>query len=415
MDVDAALRAGARAAVPGGSRSRTGHALIGFEVVLAFVLLVAVGVLLQSLVRLGRVQPGFRTDHLLTAKIALPDRAYPSPIAIATFQEKLAAGLSSIPGVRAASAVFPLPMSGALTTTSFNLADRPLPPGRQPTAVTRLVGADYFQTMGIPLARGRFFADTDRLQSPPVVIVNERFVQEYFPDQNPIGRQMTTGWTVGTQAPQVREVVGIVGNAKRLSLRDEFVPEMYVPLSQVPYPAVAILVRTETLAPTAVADAVRREVSRLDPEIPLTAVRPFEEYRVGSLAGARFNVLLLSTFAAVALALTAVGIYGVIAHTVAARTRELGVRLALGAHPPTLVREIVWNTMTVVGVSIAVGVAAALACVRLMRGLLFGTGPSDPATFALTILLIVGVALLASGIPARRVSAVDPMVALRVD
>jgi len=380
VDVEATLRANARAAVPGGSRSRTGHALIGCEVALAVVLLVASGVLLRSLVSLTHVNPGFETDHVLTARITLPDSAYPTPAAIAAFHDRLESGLASLPGVGAASAVFPLPMSGALTTTSFDLADHPLPPGRQPVSVTRLVGADYFRTMGIPLMRGRSFTAADRLSSPPVVVVNERFAQQYFSELNPIGRRMTSGWSVGQQPPQVREIVGVVGNAKHLSLRDDFVPEIYVPLSQVPYPTVTLLVRTEDSTQTAIAEAVRGELSRLDPKLPLTAVRAFDEYRVGSLAGARFNVLLLSMFAAVALTLTAVGIYGVIAHAVSARTRELGVRLALGARPSALVREIVWTTMRTVAISVGIGLVAAVVCVRLMHGLLFGIESWDPAT-----------------------------------
>ena len=415
VDVEATLRANARAAVQVGSRSRAGHALIVFEVALALVLLVAAGVLFRSLVSLARVNPGFETDHLLSARIALPDSAYPTPFAIAAFHDRLESGLASLPGVRSASAVFPLPLSGALTTTSFDLADHPLPSGGQPTSVTRLVGADYFRTMGIPLMRGRYFTHADRLESRPVVVINERFAQQYFSGLNPIGRRMTPGWSVGRQHPQVREIVGVVGNAKHLSLRDEFVPELYVPLSQVPYPTVALLVRTEDSTPTAIAEAVRGELSRLDPKIPLTAVRAFDEYRVGSLAGARFNVLLLSMFAAVALTLTAVGIYGVIAYAVSARTRELGVRLALGARPSALVGEIVWNTMRIVGISLGVGLVAAVIAVRLMHRLLFGIEPWDPATLVVTIVLLGGVALLASAIPARRAAAVDPMLALRAD
>ena len=415
VDVEQTLRASARGAVTGGTRSRSGAALIACEVALAFVLLVAAGVLLKSLIRLGGVQSGLQADHLLTGRIALPDAAYRNPGDIAAFHERLADALGRLPGVTSASAVFPLPMSGALTTTNFDLADHPLPAGRQPTAVTRLTGADYFQTMGIPLMRGRFFARSDRLQSPPVVIVNERFAQRYFPGRDPIGRRMTTGWAVGNQPPQAREIVGVVGNARHLSLREDFVPEFYVPIAQVPFPVATILVRTGSASPETVTGAVRKALSQLDPAIPLAAVRPFGEYRAGSLAGARFNVLLLSIFAAVALVLTAVGIYGVIAYSVAARTREIGLRLALGAHPSSIVLHVVSQLMRLVAVGLGVGVAGAFACVRLMQGILFGIGAWEPLTFLATVALLLAVAFVASAIPARFAASYDPMSALRAE
>jgi putative ABC transport system permease protein len=230
-----------------------------------------------------------------------------------------------------------------------------------------------------------------------------------------VGRRITPGWTVGTQPPQVREIVGVVGNARHLSLREDFVPEIYVPIAQVPYPTATILVRTERVTPDSVADAVRKALSRIDPQIPLNAVQVFDEYRAGSLAGARFNVLLLSIFAVVALALTAVGIYGVIAYSVAGRTREIGVRLALGARPSAIVATFLGQMMRLVAVSIGIGVVAAVGCVRLMRGLLFGIGAWDPLTFVATVALLVAVALLASVIPARRAASFDPVTALRAD
>jgi putative ABC transport system permease protein len=415
VDVDRALRANARGAVPGGSHSRTGHALVMFQVALALVLLVAAGALLQSLIRLGQVPSGFQTDHLLTARIALPDAGYARPSDIATFHERLLAQLGALPGVRSASVVFPLPMSGALTTTSFDLADHPLPPGRQPTSVTRLTGADYFQTMGLPLMRGRYFAQSDGLQSTPVVIVNERFAQQHFPGRDPVGRRMTPGWTVANQPAQVREIVGVVGNARHLSLREDFVPEIYVPIAQVPYPVATVLVRTDTSSPETMVGAVRKALERIDPEVPLTAVRTFDDYREGSLAGARFNVFLLSIFATVALALTAVGIYGVIAFSVTALTREIGVRMALGARPSSIVGRVVWQMMRLVGLSIGVGVIGALACVQLMQSILFDIGAWESVTVLSAVVVLIVVALLASVVPARRAALVDPLAALRAD
>ena len=213
----------------------------------------------------------------------------------------------------------------------------------------------------------------------------------------------------------MREIVGVVGNARHLSLREDFVPEFYVPIAQVPYPIATLLVRTERASPETITGGVRKALSQLDPEIPLTAVRAFGEYRAGSLAGARFNVLLLSLFAAVALALTAVGIYGVIAYSVAARTREIGVRLALGAHPSSIVLQVVSQLMRLVAVSLGIGAVGAVASVRLMQGILFGIGAWEPLTFLATVALLLVVALVASVIPARRAASFDPMTALRAD
>ena len=182
-------------------------------------------------------------------------------------------------------------MSGALTMTHFDRAEHPLPENEQPASYARLTGADYFQTMGIPLVHGRFFADTDRLTSKQVVIINERFAQKYFPNQDAVGKQMKPLWAVGDQPPQMREIVGVVGNAKHLSLQEDFAPEMYLPIAQIPFPTGTILLRTETSNPATIADTLRAELAHVDSNLPLTAVRMFDEYRASSLAGPRFNAL----------------------------------------------------------------------------------------------------------------------------
>jgi putative ABC transport system permease protein len=371
--------------------------------------------LLKSFARLGRVQPGLQTDRLLTARVTLPDIAYPRPANITAFYEQLIARLRVSPGVRAASITFPLPMSGSLTMTHFDLAEHPLPENQQPASFTRVTGVDYFQTMGIPLVRGRFFADTDRLDSKPVVIINERFAQKYSPGQDPVGKQMKPLWAVGDQPPQMREIVGVVGNAKHLSLQEDFAPEMYLPVAQIPCASATILLRTETSNPATMANTLRAELAHVDPNLPLTAVRVFDEYRAGSLAGPRFNALLLSIFATVALLLTAVGIYGVIAYSVSQRTGEIGIRMALGALPSSIFRLVVGKAMMLVAVSIGIGFLGALACARLMTSLLYGVGAWDPPTFILIAALIAAVAFLASWLPARRASRVDPIQALRTE
>jgi putative ABC transport system permease protein len=413
IDLSSSLKACARGSIAGKQRTRIGHALVVIEVALALILLTGAGLLLKSFARLGHVQAGLRTERVLTARVTLPDAAYRNPQSIAGFYEQLVARLRVVSGVRNASITFPLPMSGSLTTTHFDLAEHPLPENQQPASFTRLIGADYFQTMGIPLIRGRFFADTDRLESKPVVIINERFAQKYFPGQDPVGKQMKPLWPVGDHLPQMREIVGVVGNTKHLSLQEDFAPEMYMPIAQVPFPSATVLLRTETSNPATMTNTLRAELAHIDPNLPLTAVRVFDEYRVGSLAGPRFNALILSIFAGVALVLTAIGIYGVIAYSVSQRTAEIGVRMALGALPSSIFRLVVGQGMTLVAISIAIGLLGAFACARLMSSLLFGVGAWDPTTFVSITALIAAVAFFACWLPARRAMRVDPIQALR--
>ena len=415
IDLNSSLKASARGSNTAGQRSRIGRALVVAEIGLALILLVGAGLLLKSFARLSQVQPGLQTERLLTARVTLPNIAYPRPENIAGFYEQLIARVRVLPGVRSASVTFPLPMSGSLTMTHFDLAEHPLPENEQPASYTRLTGADYFKTMGISLVRGRFFADTDRLESRQVVIINERFAQKYFPGQDPVGKQMKPLWAVGEQTPQMREIVGVVGNAKHLSLQEDFVPEMYLPVAQIPHPTGTILVRTETSNPATIANTLRTELAQVDPNLPLTAVRVFDEYRAASLAGPRFNALLLSIFAVVALLLTTIGIYGVIAYSVSQRTGEIGLRMALGAQRASIFRLVVGQSMTLVAISIGIGLLGALACTRLMTSLLYAVGAWDPATFISIAALIATVAFLASWLPARRAARLNPLEALRAE
>jgi putative ABC transport system permease protein len=230
-----------------------------------------------------------------------------------------------------------------------------------------------------------------------------------------VGKQMTVAWQVGDQPAQMREIVGVVGNAKYLSLQDDFAPEIYLPVAQLPYPTATILLRTETSNPATMANTLRAELAHIDPNLPITDVRVFDEYRARSLAGARFNALLLSIFAGVALILTAVGLYGVIAYSVSQRTGEIGIRMALGALPSSILRLIVGQNMILVLIGIGIGLLGALACTRLMRSLLFAVGAWDPTTFVSITALIAVVAFFACWLPVRRATHVDPVQALRAE
>jgi putative ABC transport system permease protein len=413
LELSQSLKANAGGSIGGGQRARLGRSLVVIEIALTLILLISAGLLLQSFARLGKVQSGLQTEQLLTARVTLPPIAYSNANEIARFYEQLIARLRVLPGVRAASTVLPLPLSGSISTTQFDLPEHPLPENEQPISTTRLIGFDYFQTVGMPLLRGRFFADSDRLGSKPVTIVNERFVQKYLRGQDPVGKQIRPGWSVTDQPPQMREIVGVVGNAKNVSLRDEFEPEVYLPVTQVPWPVATILLRTETSNPAAMVKTLRSELDRIDPGLPFTDVRVFDEYRAGSLAGARFNAVLLSIFGAVALILTSVGIYGVIAYSVSQRTGEIGIRMALGALPSSIFRLVVGQGMTLVLISIGIGLLGALACTRVMNSLLFGVTAWDPITFVSIATLIAAVAFLACWLPARRAARINPIEALR--
>ena len=299
--------------------------------------------------------------------------------------------------------------------TSFDVEERPLPQGQRPGAPVRIIATDYFKTMGIPLRQGRVFDQTDQFESAPVVIVNERFANKFFPGQNVVGKRIMPGFAADDKGEKMREIVGVVGNVKHLALKNEDSPEMYLPRTQIPFNIMSIVVRTNVSNPNALTNSLRKELAALDATIPLTSVRVFDEYVSRSLARPRFNALLLSIFAGTALLLTAIGIYGVMAYTVSQRTNEIGIRIALGAGKNSIFRLVVGHAMTLVGISLVIGVFGALALTRLLNSLLFGVGATDPVTFVAIVLLVSAVAFIAAWVPARRATRVDPIIALRAE
>jgi predicted permease len=415
VDLNSSLKSGSRTGSAGEGKGRVRNALIIVEVALALVLLISAGLLIQSFARLGRVQPGLRTERLLTARIGLPDVGYPKNENIIAFFDQFLPRVRAIPGVESASTIVPLPLSGSNMVTSFDKADSPLPQGQRNAAPVRIIALDYFKTMGIPVRQGRVFDERDRYESTPVVIVNERFAQKYFPGENVIGKRIMPGFAADDSGEKMREIVGIVGNVKHLSLKNEDSPEMYLPVTQIPFQVMSLVIRTSVSNPNAITNSLRKELAAMDATIPLTSVRVFDEYISRSLARPRFNTLLLSIFAGTALILTAIGIYGVLAYSVAQRTSEIGIRIALGAGKSSIFRLIVGQAMTLVGISLVLGVAGAFAATRLLNSLLFGVGASDPGTFAGIVLLVSAVAFVAAWVPARRATRVDPIIALRAE
>jgi len=385
------------------------------EIALALILLVCAGLLIQTFARLGRVQTGLQTENLFTARINLPDAAYPRPANLNAFFDQLLPKIRGIPGVNSASIIVPLPLTGSNITTDFDMAEHPLPEGQRNDAPMRITGSDYFETMGIPLLQGRVFKETDKFDSLPVVIVNERFVQKFFPGQNVVGKRIQPGWSVGDDKPKMREIVGVVGNVRHLSLQKDFTPEMYVPATQIPINFIWIVARTSLSNPAALTTAVREQVASLDRDVPLTQVRVFNEYMSRTLAKPRFNALLLSIFAGTALLLTAIGIYGVLAYSVSQRTNEIGIRIALGAAQSNIFRLVVGEAMLLVAISMAIGLLGAFMATHFLSSLLYGVAAWDPITFASIATLIAAVAFLACWLPARRAARVDPVTALRAE
>ena len=415
VDLNTALKSGTRGAGGSEGKHRMRNALVMTEVALALILLICASLLIQSFARLGRVDTGMRTERLFTARVGLPGAAYPKAESIISFFDRLMPRIRAIPGVESATTVWPLPLSGSNNVSSFDMEDHPLPEGQQPDSPMRIVGSGYFKTMGIPVRQGRGFEETDQLKSLPVVVVNEQFVQKFYPGQNAIGKRINPGWAIGDEKSQMRTIVGVVGNVKHRTLDMKFTPEVYLCASQIPMDSMSIVARTSVSNPAAITSAVRKELAEVDRNIPLVRVRVYEEYLTRALARPRFNAMLLSIFAGTALLLTAIGIYGVMAYSVSQRTNEIGIRIALGAGKNSIFRLVVGQAMTLVAISLVAGLLGAFAATRLLNSLLFGIGASDPLTFFAIMLLVSIVAFLAAWLPARRAMRVNPITALRAE
>jgi putative ABC transport system permease protein len=387
-------------------------ALVVVEIVLALVLLTAGGLLVQSFLRLQQVKPGFDPHNLLTARVLLPDAAYPKPIQAAAFYQKLLARVSTLPGVRSASAAMPMPLSGNEIVLDFQIEERPVPQGQSPQTHFCIVALDYFRTMRIPLLKGRDFTERDDTNAPAVAIVTESFAREFFPGQNAIGKRITPAGSPDPNPPPVREIVGIVADMKFRGLRSPATPEVYVPHAQFAIGRLGVIARTEN-EPLSLLPALRSAVAEFDKDVPVYNPKTMEQYLASSVAQPRLNAMLVGLFSAVALVLSAAGIYGVMSYSVTQRTQEIGIRLALGAQRHDVLRLIVGQGVKLIALGVAVGLIAAFLATRLLAGLLYGVETTDLPTMTGVALLLALVAALACWLPARRASALDPMIALR--
>src|SRR5262245_21602404 len=399
--------------VGGGVRSqRLRNSLVVLEVALALVLLVCAGLLIRSFARLQGVDPGFNARNVLTMWVSLPGRKYDNDQKRINFFRQAVAQMQSLPGVESAGAVSFLPFAAPHAGTGVEIEGRPkLPPGQGLNTGVLVSDLNYFRTMRIPLKRGRLFTDQEAAEMRHVVVINESFARVNFPGEDPLGKRVVIEMKDDNQPC---EIIGVVGDSKHMNLDSEVKPMSYWPHPELTYSAMTFVVRTQG-EPTVVAGAAQNVIRSLDPEQPVADVRTMESLIGSSVARARFNTLMLTIFALVALLLAGVGIYGVIAYSVAQRTHEIGVRMALGARGIDVLRLVVRRGMMLALGGVAVGVAGSIALTRLMKTLLFNVSETDPLTFVGIPLLLALVALLACLIPARRAAKVDPMVALRCE
>jgi len=418
IDLTTSLKEGARGATDGATGRRLRSALVVAEVALALVLLAGAGLLTKSFWRLRQVDPGFDPRNVLTLRLSLDGYKYKTPAEWADWFRRLQERLQTIPGVRGASVVMPVPLHGLKLfdglTFPFEIEGRPMEKSERPRIGGYDIQPGYFRTLGIRLVAGRDFTPRDDAQAPPVVIINEEFARRYFPNENPLGHRLRIDSSLDAAPPPMREVVGVVGDVKGSRLDAGVRPEVYTPHAQDPFNEMYVAVKTDS-DPRGFVRAVRAAVSELDPHQAFYDVRTLDERRDASIAQQRYSMLLLAIFAALALTLTAVGLYGVVAYTVTQRTHEIGIRVALGAEPRDVFRLVITRGMALVFAGMAIGLVASLALTRLVEGLLYGVSATDPVTFMVISLLLAGVALVACYLPARRATKVDPMVALRYE
>jgi putative ABC transport system permease protein len=389
---------------------RTRKLLVVAEVALSIVLLAGAGLMLNSFLRLTHVSPGFRPERILTTEISLPSARYKEPAQINGFFEQLIGHVRNLPGVEAAGIGMSLPPNLLAISDTFTIEGAP--PGKSdPSSPVVLVSSGYFEALGIPILAGRNFTETDRADKPPVVIINETFARRYFPNQSPVGKRMKTGGPERPNNPWM-EIVGVVGDVKYAGLDVAAEPAYYENYQQAPWSETYIVLRSSS-EPRSLATSVRQAVWSLDKDLPVANVNTMEDLLSDSVARPRFRTFVFLVLGTLAIVLAVTGIYGVISYLVSQRTREIGIRVALGAQRRTVLNLIIRQGMSLALVGAVIGLVAAFVLTRLMKGLLYGVEATDPLTYASITILLLLVSLAACWIPARRAAKVDPLVALR--
>jgi putative ABC transport system permease protein len=384
--------------------------LVVGEIAVALILMTGAGLLMQSFSRLMNVNPGFSSNNLMTFPVNLPPNRYAKPEVQTQFYRGLMERVKSVPGVDSAGLTSYLPLSGAIRLVYFCPEGTICQGiGKDSVIAMRQVSSAYFDTVRTPLLQGRVFTERDTVTSPPVVIVNQTVVDRYWPGQNPIGKHLAN-----SRDMIQREVVGVVADVKFNALNVASSEEMYVPLEQIPWLATTLIVRSRANADPLVS-AVRAKFAEMDPTLAVSNIASMESVVATSVAQPRILSEFVGVFAGFALLLSAIGIYGVMAYSVAARTQEMGIRMSLGAEPRDILKLVVRQGMRLALIGVVIGIAASLALTRLISTLLFGVSASDPLAFSLAAGVLVATALVACYLPARRATRVDPMIVLRYE
>ena len=410
LDLTETLKEGGRSLTGSRGQQRLRSLLVISEVALALVLLTGAGLMIRSFLRLQSASPGFDPRNVLTVELSLPRYKYPERFQVAAFYQRLMQGIETLPGVHSASMTSSLPLSEASMDDPFTIEGRPFDITNAPVAGHRTIGPNYFLTMNIPILGGRDFSDRDTGDAPRVAIINERMASTFWPGEDPIGKRIKLGGPQPSN-PWIT-IIGVVGNLPHRELYSSVKPGWYLPHLQAPSQHMYLVVRTGS-DPLSIAAAVRNQVTEADKDLPVSNIRTMDQLISQSIAPWRFNMLLLSLFAGIALILAAVGIYGVISYSVTQRTHEIGIRMALGAQTGDVLRLVVGQGLRLVLIGVAIGLGVAFALTRIMSSLLYGVKATDPITFTGIPVLLTGVALLACYLPARKAMKVDPMAALR--
>ena len=406
-DLNTALREEGLTTSAGRERTRTRSLLVVGQVALSLLLLIGAGLLLRSFARLMRIDPGFDQHNVLTLNISLPTVKYAKPEQQVDFFDEVVRCVSALPGVRSAAISAALPLSWKRITPMLPEGQPNVPLGQRPFLDVEAVSPQWFDTMRVPLRNGRWFAPGDNAQAPKVLIVNETFARRFWPNENPLGKHVIVG-----RGLSAFEVVGVSGDVRNKGLADETQAQVYVPFAQLPWGNMNLLVRT-SVPPLSMASDVRQQISAVDPDQPVTSIQTVDELIDSSRAQPRFTMLLLAAFSVAALALAVIGIYGVLAYSVAQRRHEMAIRLALGAERQDILRLIVRQGLVLAFAGIVVGLFAAMLMTRLMSSVLYDISAHDLTTFVLAPLIFLGIALLASYLPARKATKLNPVEALR--
>ncbi|MGH9766169.1 MAG: ABC transporter permease, partial [Blastocatellia bacterium] len=413
-DLNEGLKEGGRTAGGSTGQRRLRNGLIVAEVAMAVVLLVSAGLLIRSVIHLRRASPGFNTENLLTMRVWLPYAKYPDAPKWVAFYDQIDQRIQALPGVQSAGLTSAMPIrSDDFDRRSFQVETHPVPRGQEAEADTYIVTPGYLRTMQIPLLKGRELTAQDVAGVEPVALISETFARRYWPGEDPLGKRIKFPGSAMRPQPW-RTIAGVVGDVKQYGVDKESTMQLYLPEAQSPVSWLTLAVRTAG-DPAQMLNAVRNEIRNVDPDQAVFEVATMEGLLAESIAKRRFVMLLLAVFAALALALAAIGIYGVMAYTVAQRTQEIGIRMALGAQAGDVLRLVVGQGMRLALGGVVIGLVAAFGLTRLMSTLLFGVSATDHLTFVLIVAMLLVVAMLACWIPARRASKVDPMVALRCE